>query len=509
MRSRCPEVRADGAAGLFDRPAPNAGPAADTAPTVGDLAAQAAGAVPVRAGARRAGASRQLPFSKQFSPVQIPSLRRFLEIVALAAGHPDRVQNEVLAYLRPAADPTKKPFQTMAYNALVSATHYGLVTSDRMALTSFGEALQALASDGECLEALARHILRNLNGAELALGVEGLKRADRRLKKEELAAFFSVAGLMSNADGTDINAIAGWLRAAGLYDEDIWSRLDVDRFATLAGVTLEAVGDVSGVDRVGLAILEELALAPGYVSTTGQMRRLLAARGGLKINVPMFLKTHLRPLERLGFIAIEKTTAGRGGSSARFAGTSTFENDVVQRLLDRARVSGITVTGPELQVPLASLVEQLNDPDRNIRGRALELFALRLLHHLGLRQIRWRTRPTNAEEIDGSAEGEAQIHTRWQVQCKNTATLEVDDAAKEVGAAVRNRSTVILLVTTGRLSRAAEDYVNDVVRYSPYTILRFNGDDVRTLARDEAKLMDLLVREARRAQDLRSREPGR
>ena len=77
--------------------------------------------------------------------------------------------------------------------------------------------------------------------------------------------------------------------------------------------------------------------------------------------------------------------------------------------------------------------------------------------------------------------------------------------AREVGVAVRNRSTIILLVTTGKLSRAAEDYVNDVVRYSPYTIIRFNGDDVRTLARDEAKLLELLVREARRAKELRSR----
>jgi site-specific DNA-methyltransferase (cytosine-N4-specific) len=468
------------------------------------LAAAATEVVPVRAGAKRSGASRQLPFSKQFSASQIPSLGRFLDVVADATGDAARVQSAVLAYLRPSADPNVKPFQTMAYNALVSATYYGLVTEDRTALTPFGQAVRQLASDDERVDALARHILRNLNGAEVVLGIEELKRAERRLKKDEVAAHFAAQGLASNADGTDINAITGWLRAAGLYEGDIWSALDEALFADLAGLKIEAVAEIADVDRVGLAILEELALAAGYASTTGEMRRLLMARGGLRVNVPNFVKAHLAPLEKLGFISVEKATSGRGGSSARFTGTAKFENEVVQRLLERVRESGITVTGPELQVPFATLVAQLDDQDRNARGRALELFALRLLHHLGLRQIRWRTRPTNAEEIDGSAEGEAQIHTRWQVQCKNTATLEVDDAAKEVGIAVRNRSTIILLVTTGRLSRAANDYVDGVVRYSPYTVLRLEGPDVRLLAGDESKLIDVLTREAARSRNLRS-----
>lgn len=488
--------------GLFDESPERTAP--PDQPTIDMLAAEAAAAVPVRAGAKRAHAPRQLPFSKQFSASQIPSLGGFLDVVAGMAGDAPRIQSAVLGLLRPDADTSKKPFQTMAYNALVSATYYGLVNADRTALTPFGEALRGLPDDDERREALVRHVLRNLNGAELVLGIKGLKSADRHLKKEELAAYFAGQGLTSNADGTDINAVMGWLRGAGLYDGDIWSRLDEEQFAKLAGLPIEAVAEIAGVDQVGLAILEELALAPGHTSTTGEMRRLLLARGGIALNVPSFVKAHLGPLERLGFITIKKSTDGRGGNSAQFTATPKFENDIVQVLLARVREFGILVTGPELQIPFTTLVRQLDDPDRNVRGRALELFALRLLHHLGLRRIRWRTRPTNAEEIDGSADGESQVHTRWQVQCKNTETLHLDDAAKEVGIAVRNRSTIILLVTTGRISPAADDFVDDVVRFSPYTIVRFDGADVRSLALDESRLVDILVREAQRARDLRA-----
>jgi hypothetical protein len=143
-------------------------------------------------------------------------------------------------------------------------------------------------------------------------------------------------------------------------------------------------------------------------------------------------------------------------------------------------------------------------PDRDVKGRGLELFALRLLLRLGLSEIRWRLRPKWAEEIDGSAVGYVPVHMRWQVQCKNTKTLNVDDAAKEVGLAVRNRSTIIVLVTTGDFSRAAEDFVTDVVRHSPYTVLRLDRKDIKRLAQEEEALADILQREAERAHALRN-----
>ncbi len=113
-------------------------------------------------------------------------------------------------------------------------------------------------------------------------------------------------------------------------------------------------------------------------------------------------------------------------------------------------------------------------------------------------------RPGGAEEIDATAEGYAPVHARWQVQCKNSRSLDVDHAAKEVGVAVRNRSSVIVLLTTGTFTQPASTYVDDVIRHTPFTIVRLDSGDVDEMSHDETRVVDLLSREAARAGSLRS-----
>jgi len=452
----------------------------------------------------------QLPFSKQFSPAQVPSLGAFLTEVASAVGSRATVQDAVHRLLHPSASPDSEQY-TMTYNALLSASHYGLVTTNLDALTPFGEALLTMADDEERLLVLARHILENLNGAELVSGLVQLNHSEMRLNKTQLAKFFIDRGLASNADGTDINALAAWLAGAGIFGGSGWYRVDEARFAEIAGFGREELEVYAGLSRSNAAIVEQLALQPGYASDSGEMQKLLAGRADVEIDAPAFVTRHLRPLEAAGLITVEKTTGGRGGSRTRFVGTGRFRDEVVQRLLARFREVGFAVSGPELQRPMSELVAEMTDAEasKDTRGRALELFALRLLHRLGLQNIKLRARPAGAEEIDGLAEGLSPVHTRWQVQCKNTATLTVDQVAKEVGVAVRNRSTVILLVTTGQLSDAARDFAREVVRSSPYTIVQLTGADVRQLARDETSIWDLLRREATQAYATRADAGGR
>src|ERR1700682_624 len=459
-------------------------------------------AVPTRAGAKKAGALRWLPFSKQFSPKQVASLGDFLEIVEDQAGSKDQIELAFLRRFRPDSDPSNQQLRTMAYNAVLSAQHYGLMNS-RLALTDIGRDLRNAADDNERLQLLARHILKHLNGIELVHGLDGIDRAGLKLRKEQIAEHFTGRGLWSNPDGTDINHVVAWLRTAGVFHGESGFRLDITRFAELAEITVDEVSQVGRVDPVGAAILEELALIPGRSATTGEMQRRLKVRPGLDMNVPRFVGVHLRPLEKAGLISVTKTTGGRGGEATRMTATPLFRREVVQAILKRVQQSGLSVSDPELQIPMAELVARMRDRDKDTKGRGLELFALRLLLRLGLSEIRWRPRTRQAEEIDGTAVGYVPVHTRWQIQCKNTTTLHVDDAAKEVGLALRNRSTIIMLVTTGQLSDAATDFVRDVIRHSPYTVLCFDAADVARLANSEESLVDLLHREAQLAHELR------
>lgn len=453
-----------------------------------------------RALSRKLGTPRELPFSKQFSPRQVGSLRDFLGVIDANAGSAEEAQRILHAQLRPGVSK-----ETATYNAILSANHYGLVNESLDGLTDFGSALLRLPSDEERVRTLARHILVNLNGTELVLGLRSLAVAGTRPKKDALARFFMERGLASNADGTDINAVADWLRAAGVLERGGWYRVDDAAFAEVAGIDLGVAQRLAGVSTANQAILEQLALQPGHESDSGEMQRLLAGRPDVQIDAPAFAAKHLDPLVSAGLIEKVTPSAGQRGRVTRFRGTALFETEIVRRLVERFRRQGIGISGPELERPFTELVEELrNGASTDIRGRALELFALRLLHRLGLQNIVFRSRPRNAEEIDGTAEGLAPVHTRWQVQCKNSRSLDADHVAREVGVAVRNRSTVVLLVTTGRLTDPARDFVRGILEGSAYTILGLEGPDVDALAGDEGALWPLLEREARRAQAIRS-----
>lgn len=493
---------------------PAAGTAASAAPLPRDgedlieLGARAVANVGRRRVAKALSAPRQLPFSKQFTPAQVPSLGGFLRVVADAPKDQDEVQAAVFRFLHPTGDEDRGSEQwTMAYNAILAAHHYGLVNAGRDSLTPFGTALLgAVADDVSLLAEFARHVLLNLNGLEMVHGIQTLDRAGEHPDKMALARFFVDHGLASNADGTDINGMAGWLRAAGVYGRSGWYGLDEARLKELVGLDLATVREGSRLSTESLAILEQLALAPGHDSTTGELVKLLRPRTDLRIDVAGFKKAHLEPLVDAGFIEIAKATGGRGGAATRIAGTDLFRREVVQRLLGEIRRCGITVSAPDLEIPFSTLVARLRDRSlsRDQRGRSLELFALRLLRRLGLSNIQLRVRPGGAEEIDATAEGYAPVHARWQVQCKNSRSLDVDHAAKEVGVAVRNRSSVIVLLTTGSFTQPASTYVDEVIRYTPFTIVRLDGGDVDEMSRDETKVVDLLSREAARAGVLRS-----
>lgn len=472
-------------------------------PTPEDLLAYGAAAIAsgrTRASARRAGTARQLPFSKQFSPKQVKSIGAFLQQIENNAGSRDAVLESVHAYLRPHLDS-----RVASYNAVLAAYHYGLVESTQDRLTDFGRALLRLESAEERVRLLARHILLNLNGAELVLGLYKLGRAGHRLPKDQLAMYFTERGLASNRDGTDINGIGEWLEAAGVIEPGGWYRINEGAFADLAEVDLGTVERLAGVSAANQAILEQLALQPGHASDSGEMQRLLAGRADIVIDGPAFVTRHLDPLVAAHLIEKVPLGPGRRLRGTPFRGTPLFAERVVGHLLERFRSVGISVSGPELERPFSDLVHDVrHGATTDVRGRALELFALRLLHRLGLQNIALRSRPSNAEEIDGFAEGLAPVHARWQVQCKNTRTLDVDHVAREVGVAVRNSSTVILLVTTGYLSEPARDFARAVIRNSAYTIIRIERPDVEGLAQDEAALPKLLAREARRAQAIRA-----
>jgi len=150
----------------------------------------------------------------------------------------------------------------------------------------------------------------------------------------------------------------------------------------------------------------------------------------------------------------------------------------------------------------------LKSEDRYIKGQGLELVAIYLTSLLDLDFKGWciRSADTGGAEVDAIVEGARLIFSRWQIQAKNTATVRLDDIAKEVGLALTFiYSNVIMVVTTGEFTRDAYTYVIHVMRTSKLKIITLNGTELEQLSRDPLSIVGLLNSKAQRAVQVKER----
>lgn len=463
--------------------------------------------------ARDGGYALELPISKQFTPTQIESLREFLLLIrdygpetgGTSANARVRVKERFFAAERRGGTEAKR--LTQAGNAIGSARHWGLLNDDDT-LTDLGHAALGTADDERAARVLVEHFLRHLGGAQTVKVILDVIRAndDVAPEKTALAASLHEAGIYENRDGTDHSAVLAWLAHPGVRVVVQHGRgrfsLDEDRFTELAGITPSQVDAVARRDPVQIALLVELARMPEGKSDSGAMQRLLAVRADLDVHAPGFRRRCLDPLAHDGLIEIG--LGRRGAGATVFSITELGRREAVADLVARFHSAGIVRHQPaDLLRPTSEIVADLDhalQPDPNRRGIALEHLALRMLGWIGLSNVRWRVRPGgHAEEIDGTAHGLVPAFARWQVQAKNTARLDADDAAKEIGLAVANGATVVMLITTGVFTAAARSVVERAEQRSALAFICLDGRDVREIASDPAKLQDKLEREAAHA----------
>ena len=132
-------------------------------------------------------------------------------------------------------------------------------------------------------------------------------------------------------------------------------------------------------------------------------------------------------------------------------------DDVVEPLVDQLR----NQTDPELltllRTPLSAILQALDDSDRHKAGLALEALAFKIMGLLDMTYVatRLRANQTGGEEVGLIFENTRFVLSRWQVQCKNTSRVSLDDVAKEVGLTHVLKGNVVVIVTTGEIDSEA------------------------------------------------------
>ena len=448
-----------------------------------------------------------LPFGSEFSPSQIelPVLLGMAREygsnwkVFEAAVH-DRYfrQHNTSDYNR----------RKLANNTKLGMIAYGII-SRKASLTPFGRELHALKDDDDALYGrLAKHILLNLHGMTLVSCIQDMVAAGERVNLTTLREGLAARGIHYPSGGKHPSMMRLWLAKAGVFVGRRWQvnplrveeilGIDPDEFEVLADFTLEQ-----------RAFLRALANT-GTTQSQGanEIAKLATAIYGVKFPEKSLPKLVLNALRDAGYITTEKTTTGRGAKPFQVTPTQKLIGDVVEPLLDQLKGQTDPKLLALLRTPLSAILEEMKSKDRYKAGIALEALAFKIMRLLDMKYVATRLRAdqTGGAEVDLIFENTRLVFFRWQVQCKNTANVSLDDVAKEVGLTHFLKSNVILVVTTGQIGSEARRYANKIMTDSNLAIVMLDGGDLNAINDRPIAILRAFDREARHAMKLKKLE---
>jgi len=436
-----------------------------------------------------------IPFAGDFSPKEI-DLETVLTLARENAG--DRAGLNLAVreryYERPSTSPEQR--RKLAYNVTLGMEKYGLIEKDAH-LTALGDEVFALAGSPEKMyERFARHILLEMPGSQMLEAVRDMHAAGERVTLNSLRRELDDRGIYTTSANKSMSLMRLWLDAAGVTGPK-W-KIDEGVFHRVLGISkpeLAALADLSPEERAVLRTLAEL----GTVVDSSRLRRATERAHAIRLNEKGFAKT-LKPLAEKGLLLFKPA----GGKSAPVAPTPRLLKDVTVPLIEQYGQGLPPKLRALLRQPLSDIVAAL-DASTHEKGLALEALAFKMMRSLNLDYLETRFRPRTGGrfEVDLLFESRQLGYSRWQIQCKNTARVSLEDIAKEVGLVYRLLSDTIVVITRGSIGEEARSYANDVMRKTSLSIVLIDGDDVKGIIDDPLAIFAVLEREAALAASLK------
>jgi site-specific DNA-methyltransferase (cytosine-N4-specific) len=226
------------------------------------------------------------------------------------------------------------------------------------------------------------------------------------------------------------------------------------------------------------------------------------AKSRYQIRLPSktFVKDIIEPLVNLELIKTQKTTSGRGAKPNLVCLTDKSINELVGELINT--IAELTdLSNIELNRSFENVIDDLEHPNKHIKGKALELLAIWMIRLTGLRFSQWRLRSyqsTGGGEVDVLAASDRFVYSRWQIQCKNTKKVDVDVLAKEIGITFVTGADVVMVVTTGQFTRDALQYASRMMEVSRYYMILLQKEDIESIKEDKTYIIKILDKQARR-----------
>jgi len=449
-----------------------------------------------------------LPFGSEFSPSQIelPVVLEFAkehgdDWKAFEAAVKNRYfsQNATNDYNR----------GKLANNTKLGMIAYGLI--DRAArLTEFGEKLYALRGQPDKLHAeLARHILLNLHGMTLVQCLQDIQSAGETVDLVKLREWLEERGIHFPRGGKHPSMMRLWLEKAGVFTSG-WN-VNATKLKELVGASSEEIESLAGLSAEQRAFLKTLANMAGTGPfQSNEIEKLATATYGIRFNEKGLPKQVLYPLEKAGFVTLVRGTkeSGRGAKPFAVRPTEKLQKEILTPLLEQLDKQTSSDLRPLLRKSMQEILDELKAADTHTRGLALEALAFKLMRLLDMDYVATRLRGsvTGGAEVDLIFQSSRLIFSRWQVQCKNTSRVNLEDVAKEVGLTHLLKSNVIVVVSTGEIGASARGFANKVMGDTNLCLVLVNGDDLLAIEKNPPTIVDVFNREAAQAMRLKTLE---
>ncbi|MBN1877994.1 MAG: restriction endonuclease [Anaerolineae bacterium] len=450
-----------------------------------------------------------LPFGSEFSPNQI-DLPTVLDLLAEYSGDRDGFENIIKETFFKDNKTSERNKKKLAMNLRLSLKAYHII-DDALLFTDFGESLYQRRDVGAELYAeLAKHILLYLNGLILVQCVQDMQVSGQQVTLVKLREWLQERGINFPRGGKHPSMMRLWLEKAGVFAKG-W-RVNEVRLMELAGIT------ANELDALAQLTLEQKAFIKSLVNqgeqesySSNEIEKLASAIYGVKFNEKMLPKTVLYPLRDAGYITLVRGTKspGRGAKPFLVYPTEQLKREVVLPILEQLEQQVYSDLRPLLRKPLAKILDELNDTDTHIRDLALEALAFKFMRIIDLDYVATRLRGnmTGGAEVDLIFESDRLVFSRWQIQCKNTSSIRLDDVAKEVGLTHMLKSNVIVIVSTGKIGVTAREYANKVMADSNLAIVMIDRTDIEGIIKNPSFIIQVLNREAKHAMQLKKLDP--
>jgi site-specific DNA-methyltransferase (cytosine-N4-specific) len=452
---------------------------------------------------------RRFTYGDQFDPTKF----ELTELLELCVEHePDRydLQNHIKSkyFQGHGRDPQTRDENStkMAMNCVLSLNAYKLIrlanNGKKYKVTELAHDLLSIKDDrDEVHKRFALHILTNLEGLLLARLVERIRARDEKVTLEYLGEEFNDIGIRIPPNSTYISTMRNWLAQAGVF-HDTGYYVNWDIIFELLNIDKDFIDGLYQLDTPQKYYLLSMAnLNIRSFIPSNKIAKYVRSIYKIRLTTKNLVKDILEPLESMKLIETRKTTTGRGAKPHDVRMTEKGKNEVIAPLVSQlANLSNLPSS--DLNRPFEEVVADLSNPDKYVRGVALELFAVWIIRLLGIHFSKWRLRhfeATGGGEVDVLAASDKVVYNRWQIQCKNQRSrVGVDVIAKEVGLTFLTKADVIMLVTTSGFAVDAINYSNQVNDHSRYYVILLDGDDVKRIVSDRTQIVDILNLKARR-----------